>query len=294
MKKSLIIACILGLGLIVFCIINDVQIHQTKNSIRYTEEALYGDVEEVKGIRFRIPNQFGSLAWLTQGSLNEGLKLTAEAMSVYDRRWNITTEPMSVYDMRWNIIQHFDLKFHEEVLPAGENILGICNNDNWMVLTEKNKELFLYRFNSDGESYEKQLLWEVGSKILGIHMEGYDESIVLIIDTEEEKTIQFLQKKNGQWKTCVSVTSKEFECLNQLDSFKYSDEESYSHKEADYSEIAYTYRDGRLAMLWRQNVNAYNLLVLSGARVEYASVLRSNFKQEPDKENVAALRIWFE
>lgn len=280
MKKSLIIAGVLGLAMLVFCIINGVQIHQTKNSIRYTEEALYGDVEEVKGIRFRIPNQFGSLAWLTQGSLDEGLKPTTEAMSVYD--------------MRWNIIQHFDLKFHEEVLPAGENILGICNNDKWMVLTEKNKELFLYRFNSDGESYEKQRLWEVSSKILGVHMEGYDKSIVLIIDTEEEKTIQFLQKKNGQWKTCVSVTSREFECLNQLDSFKYSDEESYSHKEADYSEIAYAYRDGKLAMLWRQNGNAYNLLVLSGDRVEYASVLHSNFKQEPDKENVEQIRIWFE
>lgn len=280
MKKSLIIACILGLGLIVFCIINDVQIHQTKNSIKYTEEAVYGDVEEVKGIRFRIPNQFGSLAWLTQGSLDEGLKLTTEAMSVYDMRG-------------WRIL-HADLKFHEEVLPADETILGLCNNDSWMVLTEKNKELFLYRLNSDGESYEKQRLWEVSSKILGVHMEGYDESIVLIIDTEEEKEIQFLQKMNGQWKTCISVTSKEFECLNQLDSFKYSDEESYRHKEANYSGIAYAYRDGKLAMLWRQNGNAYNLLVLSGDRVEYASVLRSNFKQEPDKENVAALRIWFE
>lgn len=280
MKKSLIIACILGLALIVFCIINDVQIHQTKNSIRYTEEVVYGAVEKVKGIRFRIPNQFGSLAWLTQGSLDEGLKLTTEAMSVYDMRG-------------WRIL-HADLKFHEEVLTADETILGLCNNDNWMVLTEKNKELFLYRFNSDGESYEKQLLWEAGSQILGVHMEGYDESIVLIIDTEEEKEIQFLQKKNGQWKTCVSVTSKEFECLNQLDSFKYSDEESYKHKEANYSGIAYAYRDGKLAMLWRQNGNAYNLLVLSGDRVEYASVLRSNFKQEPDKENVAPIIIWFE
>lgn len=280
MKKSLIIACVLGLGLIVFCIINDVQIHQTKNSIKYTEEAVYGDAEKVKGIRFRIPNQFGSLAWLTQGSLDEGLKLTTEAMSVYDMRG-------------WRIL-HADLKFHEEVLPADETILGLCNNDNWMVLTEKNKELFLYRLNSDGESYEKQQLWEVSSKILGVHMEGYDESIVLIIDTEEEKEIQFFQKKNGQWKTCVSVTSKEFECLNQLESLKKSDKESYSHIEADYYKIAYTYRDGKLAMLWRQNGNAYNLLVLSADRVEYASVLHSNFKQEPDKENVAPIRIWFE
>lgn len=280
MKKSLIIACILGLGLIVFCIINDVQIHQTKNSIRYTEEALYGDVEEVKGICFRIPNQFGSLAWLTQGSLDEGLKLTTEAMSVYE--------------MRKDISLHFDLKFHEKVLPADETILGICNNDNWMVLTEKDKELFLYCVDSGEESYEKHGLGEVSSKILGVHMEGYDESIVLIIETEEEKEIQFLQKKNGQWKTYVSMTSKEFECLNQLDSFKYSDEESYRHKEADYSEIAYAYRNGKLAMLWRQNANAYNLLVLSGEGVEYASVLHSNFKQEPDKENVEALRIWFE
>lgn len=280
MKKSLIIACILGLGLIVFCIINDVQIHQTKNSIRYTEEAVYGDVEEVKGIRFRIPNQFGSLAWLTQGSLDEGLKLTTEAMSVYE--------------MRKDISLHFDLKFHEKVLPADETILGICNNDNWMVLTEKDKELFLYCVDSGEESYEKQSLGEVSSKILGVHMEGYDKSIVLIIETEEDKEIQFLQKKNGQWKTYVSMTSKEFECLNQLDSFKYSDEESYRHKEADYSEIAYAYRNGKLAMLWRQNANAYNLLVLSGEGVEYASVLHSNFKQEPDKENVEALRIWFE
>lgn len=280
MKKSLIIACVLGLSLLVCCIINDVQIHQTKNSIRYTEEALYGDVEEVKGIRFRIPNQFGSLAWLMQGSLNEGMKLTAEAMSVYE--------------MRKDISLHFDLKFHEKVLPTDENILGICNNDNWMVLTEKDKELFLYCVDSGEESYEKQSLGEVSSKILDVHVEGYDESIVLIIDTEEDKEIQFLQKKNGQWKTYVSMTSKEFECINQLDSFKYSDEESYRHKEADYSEIAYAYRNGKLAMLWRQNANAYNLLVLSGEGVEYASVLHSNFKQEPDKENVEALRIWFE
>ena len=280
MKKSLIIACVLGLGLIVFCIINDVQIHQTKSSIRYTEEALYGDAEDVMGIRFRIPNQFGSLAWLTQGSLDEGLKLTTEAMSVYE--------------MRKDISLHFDLKFYEKVPTADETFWGICNNDSWMVLTEKNKELFLYRFNSDGESYEKQRLWEVSSKIRGVHMEGYDESIVLIINTEEEKEIQFFQKKNGQWKTCVSVTSKEFECLNQLDSFKYSDEESYRHKEANYSGIAYAYRDGKLAMLWRQNGNAYNLLVLSADRVEYASVLHSNFKQEPDKENVAPITIWFE
>lgn len=280
MKKSLIIACILGLGLIVFCIINDVQIHQTKNSIKYTEEALYGDAEDVKGICFRIPNQFGSLAWLTQGSLNEGMKLTTEAMSVYE--------------MRKDISLHFDLKFHEKVLPADENILGICNNDSWMVLTEKDKELFLYCVDSGEESYEKQSLWEVSSKILGVHMEGYDESIVLIIDTEEEKETHFLQKMNGQWKTCVSVTSKEFECLNQLESFKKSDKESYRHKEADYSEIAYAYRNGKLAMLWRQNANAYNLLVLSGGEVEYASVLHSNFRQEPDKENVEAIRIWFE
>ena len=280
MKKSLIIACVLGLSLIVFCIINDVQIHQTKNRIRYTEEVVYGDVEKVKGIRFRIPNQFGSLAWLTQGSLDEGLKFTTEAMSVYDMRG-------------WRIL-HADLKFHEEELPADETILGLCNNDSWMALTEKNKELFLYSVDSWDEAYEKQSLGEVSSQILGVHMEGYDESIVLIIDTEEEKKIQFLQKKNEQWKTCVSVTSKEFECLSQLDSFKYSDEESYRHKEANYSGIAYAYRDGKLAMLWRQNANAYNLLVLSGGEVEYASVLHSDFKQEPDKENVAPITIWFE
>lgn len=280
MKKSLIIAGVLGLAMLVFSIINDVQIHQTKSSIRYTEEALYGDAEDVMGIRFRIPNQFGSLAWLTQGSLDEGLKLTTEAMSVYEMRKDISLQ--------------FDLKFYEKVPTADETFWGICNNDSWMVLTEKNMELFLYRFNSDGESYEKQRLWEVSSKIRGVHMEGYDESIVLIIDTEEEKEIHFLQKMNGQWKTCVSVTSKEFECLNQLESFKKSDKESYSHIEADYYEIAYTYRNGKLAMLWRQNANAYNLLVLSGEEVEYASVLHSNFRQEPDKENVEAIRIWFE
>lgn len=81
MKKSLIFTFFLAIVMIIFCIMHGVQIYDAKNNIEYTEEVLCGDVLAAEGLHFQIPNHFGYIAWLTEGTVNGNVKCNTQYMS---------------------------------------------------------------------------------------------------------------------------------------------------------------------------------------------------------------------
>ena len=294
MKKSLIITIVLGVSTLIFCIINGSQINETKNNIIFTEEVLYGDVNAAKGVRFRIYNQLGSMAWLTEGSVEESLNCRTSTMSVSQMLDDKTESDSTGYYI-----------YNTNNYSIDGTVLASCNRAEPILLVEEKNELYIYQLlNYWQGTYEKQYLCDVDSQILDVKIDNLksirDQNVyyevadmLLMIDTIEEKKIFFLQRLNGQWTPIIYADLKEFEFLKQLTSYKRSDELLQTPMEANYCEIAFAYKDGKLAMLWRQNENAYNFLVLSQSGVEYASVLHTNFREELDKEYTEPIRIWF-
>lgn len=81
MKKCLLFTFFLGISMLIFYVIHSVQIYDAKNNIEYTEEVLCGDVLTAEGLHFQIPNQFDSIAWLTEGEVNGTIECNTQYMS---------------------------------------------------------------------------------------------------------------------------------------------------------------------------------------------------------------------